>query len=64
MTSFCDVTGREYDECAVRHCPHPAVLERFGYDGQVRVCIYVCRKCDFGQTEVNFDAVRCGYKEV
>lgn len=64
MTEICDVTGREYYKVAVRSCPHPAVIERYGYGGVANVCIYVCKKCEFCIREKNMDAVRCGYDGV
>ena len=63
-TEICDVTGREYYACAVRKCPHPAVIERYGHKGQANVCIYVCRKCKFVKGYENFGGISCRYGEV
>lgn len=60
-TEICDVTGREYYACAVRKCPHPAVIKRYGHKGEANVSIYVCRKCEFSETFEHVGGVGCKY---
>ena len=41
----CDVTGYSFSAVAVRECPEPNVIARYGSGGVAHVCVYVCRKC-------------------
>lgn len=42
-----DVIGREFAECAVRSCPHPKVIQRFGMGGVANVSVWTCKRCRF-----------------
>ena len=56
-----DVIGREFAACAVRSCPHPKVVERFGVGGVANVSVYTCRRCKFHR-EYNLHAgVSCKF---
>lgn len=57
-----DVTGREYVACAVRSCPHPAVIRRYGTGGVAKVTWYTCRKCHYGEKNKFDSGVRCSYE--
>lgn len=55
------VSGRAFAECAMRSCPHPAVIRRFGTGGEAMVSIYTCKKCKH-HTEYQFHGgIGCSY---
>ena len=56
-----DVIGKEFAECAVRSCPEPHVIKRYGTGGQVFVSIYTCRRCKYHREEILFNGVGCNY---
>lgn len=57
----CSKCGHKFAECAVRHCPHPAVKDKF--DGEeTYICIYCCRGCKFAGKSELCGALGCGYK--
>ena len=45
----CDVSGYTYIDSAVRRCPHPKVIARYGHAGKCNVSWLICRKCQFGR---------------
>ena len=57
----CDVSGHLFAPCAVRQCPEPHVIERYGTGGVANVCIYVCRRCKYKVTIQYCGALGCGY---
>lgn len=57
----CDVSGHMFAPCAVRSCPEPHVIERYGTGGVANVSIYVCRKCKYGVADKFCGAMECGY---
>ena len=62
MAIRCDVTGREFYEGAVRSCPHPAMIKKYGTGGVCRVSWYVCSKCKFKRTYPYTGGLGCDYK--
>lgn len=57
----CSRCGKKFPECAVRHCPHPAVKAK--YDGEdTQICVYCCRGCKFADKNDFCGAVGCSYK--
>lgn len=60
----CDVTGKMFAPCAVRSCPHPAVISKYGTGGVANVCIYVCLKCQYAKTYPYYGGVSCEYKQL
>lgn len=60
-TVKCSKCGHKFAECAVRHCPHPAVKAH--YDGEdTHICIYCCRGCEYGTGSALCGAMGCSYK--
>lgn len=57
----CDVTEKMFPQIAVRECPNPKVIARYGTGGIARVCVYVCRKCVFCIKHERHGGVGCGY---
>lgn len=43
-----DVIGVRFPRDAVRSCPHPAVIKRYGTGGVANVSAWTCSKCRFG----------------
>lgn len=56
-----DVIGREFVACAVRSCPHPKVIQRFGVGGVANVSVYTCRKCRFHTEHSLHFGIGCNY---
>ena len=40
-----DVIGKSFSHCAMRSCPEPHVIARYGVGGVANVSVYTCRKC-------------------
>lgn len=53
-----------FAECAVRECPHPSVIKRYGTGGVANVSLYVCKKCKFKETYEGYGGVGCTYGRV
>lgn len=58
----CSVCGNTMHDCAVRCCPHPAVIKRYGVDGNAPVCVYCCRRCKYHIKYQFHGGVGCNYK--
>lgn len=56
-----DVIGKEFAACAVRPCPEPHVIKRFGLGGIANVSIYTCRKCKYHSEHPLGIGVKCDY---
>ena len=59
-----DVLGMRFAPCAMRSCPHPAVIRKYGVGGEAMVSIYTCKRC---KHHINYDfhgGVGCGYDGV
>ena len=56
-----DVTGKEFAPCAVRSCPHPNVIKKYGIGGKANVSVWVCRKCRYHTETKLFGGVGCSY---
>ena len=59
-----DVIGKRFAPCAVRSCPEPHVINRYGVGGVANVSIYTCRKCKYVQTYKYHGGVSCGYSKL
>ena len=57
-----DVIGREFVECAMRSCPHPKVIEKFGVGGVANVSIYTCKRCRHHEEVPFVGGIKCGYE--
>lgn len=56
-----DVIGKAFARCAMRECPEPHVIKKFGVGGVSHVSIYTCRRCKY-HTEFKLHAgVGCSY---
>ena len=58
------VRGQRFAECAMRSCPHPAVIRKYGVGGEAMVSIYTCKRC---KHHIKYDfhgGVGCGYDGV
>lgn len=58
-----DVSGLSFHSYAIRQCPHPQVIKRYGHDGIANVSVYDCRKCRFKETMEYTSALGCGYEK-
>lgn len=58
-----DVIGKLFTPGAMRSCPEPHVIARYGTGGVCNVSIWTCRRCKYHINEKYFGGVRCGYKE-
>ena len=56
-----DVIGREFAACAVRSCPHPKVIQRFGVGGVANVSVYTCKRCKFHREYALHSGIGCEY---
>lgn len=56
-----DVIGREFAACAVRSCPEPHVIKRFGMGGVANVSVYTCRRCKYHTEYTLHFGVGCTY---
>lgn len=56
-----DVIGREFAECAVRSCPHPKVIQRFGMGGVANVSVWTCKRCKHHTEFPLHFGIRCDY---
>lgn len=57
-----DVIGREFVACAMRSCPHPSVIRKFGVGGEANVSVYTCKKCKFHRKFALHAGIGCGYE--
>ncbi len=55
------VLNLQFADCAVRECPHPGVIKRYGTGGIATVSIYTCKKCKFSEKAQWYGGWRCGY---
>lgn len=62
ITLYCDKCGRPSADCAIRYCPHPAVLRWYGRDEMVKICYYCCQKCRFAEKVGLSPGLGCAYK--
>lgn len=58
-----DVIGKRFSPGAVRPCPHPTVIAKYGVGGVCNVSVYTCRKCKYVKTYKWMGGVSCGYME-
>ena len=56
-----DVIGREFAACAVRSCPHPKVIKKYGLGGEANVSVYTCKKCRFHTEFALHAGIGCAY---
>ena len=57
----CDVTGHMFSPCAVRRCPEPHVIDKYGLGGEAHVSVWVCKTCRYGEKDKYCDAYGCKY---
>ena len=57
----CDVTGHMVTPGAIRKCPEPHVIARYGVGGVANVCVHVCRKCKYHVDYKWHGGVGCKY---
>lgn len=55
------VRGQRFAECAMRSCPHPAVIRKYGVGGEANVSIYTCKKCKYSKRFQFYGGVDCTY---
>ena len=58
-----DVIGKTFTNGAVRSCPEPHVIRKFGVGGLANVSVYTCRRCRYHTEFENLGGVGCGYKK-
>ena len=58
-----DVLGKLFTPGAVRSCPEPHVIKRYGTGGVANVSVWTCRKCRFVVNHPMMGGVSCGYAE-
>ena len=56
-----DVLGKMFIQGAVRSCPEPHVIKRYGVGGIANVSVWTCRKCRYVKTYKWHGGVSCGY---
>lgn len=56
-----DVIGKTFTNGAVRSCPEPHVIKRYGVGGVANVSVYTCRKCRYVKNYKYHGGVSCGY---
>ena len=56
-----DVIGKEFAACAVRSCPEPHVIKRFGVGGVANVSVWTCRRCKYHTEHPLHFGVGCAY---
>lgn len=56
-----DVIGKAFSSCAMRSCPHPKVINKYGVGGVCMVSIYTCRRCKHRVEYKYHGGVSCGY---
>ena len=56
-----DVIGKEFASCAMRRCPHPKVIDKYGVGGVCMVSVYTCRRCKHRKEYENHGGVSCEY---
>ena len=56
-----DVIGKTFTSGAVRNCPEPHVISRFGVGGVCNVSVYTCRKCRYVKKYPLHGGVSCSY---
>lgn len=57
-----DVNGLMFSPGAVRECPEPHVIKRYGVGGVANVSLYTCKKCKYAKTYKFHGGVSCGYE--
>ena len=58
---LCDVTLKKFPPYAIRACPNPSVIKRYGTGGVANVCVYVCYKCKYARRFRFHGGVGCSY---
>lgn len=58
-----DVIGKSFAPCAVRSCPEPHVIARYGVGGVANVSVYTCRKCRHKVEYKYHGGISCGLDE-
>ena len=56
-----DVIGREFAACAMRSCPHPTVIRKFGLGGVANVSVWTCKRCRFHTEFPLHFGIGCNY---
>lgn len=56
-----DVLLLTFPRCAMRQCPHPSVIRKYGVGGVANVSLYVCRRCKYHETYQYHGGVGCTY---
>ena len=56
-----DVIGKMFTPGAVRPCPEPHVIKRYGVGGVANVSVWTCKKCRYVKTYKWHGGVGCGY---
>ena len=56
-----DVIGKRFASCAMRSCPEPHVIRKYGVGGVANVSIYTCRRCKYRIEQKNFFGLGCSY---
>lgn len=56
-----DVAGMTFASCAIRSCPHPAVIRRFGTNGVANVSVYTCHRCKYKVEHKYHGGLGCSY---
>lgn len=56
-----DTNGKMFSQCAMRSCPEPHVIARYGVGGVANVSVYTCRKCRYKVTYKYHGGLGCGY---
>ena len=58
----CDVSGLMFTSGAVRFCPEPHVIAKYGVGGKCKVSVWICRKCRYVKTYPYHGGVNCTYE--
>lgn len=56
-----DVIGKAFPRCAMRSCPEPHVIKRYGVGGTANVSVYTCRRCKYHRSHPLHFGVSCAY---
>ena len=56
-----DVIGKRFTPGAVRSCPEPHVIKKYGVGGVANVSVYTCRKCKYHKDYQWHGGVSCTY---
>lgn len=56
-----DVIGKSFAPCAVRSCPEPHVIKKYGLGGVANVSVYTCKRCKYRIEQKNTSGLGCNY---